>query len=39
MRTASLVKLTLVVSVVSVLVGCTSLFNPTRNVTPPPAEG
>jgi hypothetical protein len=35
MRASSLVKLTLVVGVVSVLVGCTSLFNPNRSVTPP----
>ncbi len=34
MRTARLAKLTLVVALVSVLVGCTSLLNP-RNVTPP----
>ncbi len=34
MRTARLVKLALIVSLVSVLVGCTSLLN-SRNVTPP----
>jgi hypothetical protein len=34
MRTARLAKLTLGIALVSVLVGCTSLWNP-RNVTPP----
>ncbi len=33
-----LVKLTLALSLVSVLVGCTSLFKSSQNVTPPPAE-
>jgi hypothetical protein len=33
MRTARLVKLTLGIALVSVLVGCTALWNP-RNVTP-----
>jgi P pilus assembly chaperone PapD len=37
MRTARLAKLTLGISLVSVLVGCTSLWNP-RNVTPPPLK-
>jgi hypothetical protein len=37
MRTAGLAKLILGIALVSVLVGCTSLWNP-RNVTPPPAE-
>jgi hypothetical protein len=37
MRAASLAKLTLVVGVVSVLVGCTSLWKP-QNVTPPPLK-
>jgi len=35
MRTAALGKLTLGLALVSVLVGCTSLFNSTKNVTPP----
>ena len=37
MRTARLAKLTLGIALVSVLVGCTSLWNP-RNVTPPPLK-
>nr|BAL59285.1 hypothetical protein HGMM_OP3C440 [Candidatus Acetothermum autotrophicum] len=37
MRTARLTKLALVLTIVSVLVGCTSLFK-SHNVTPPPAE-
>ncbi len=35
MRTAGLAKLTLVVGLVSVLVGCTPLFKSSQNVTPP----
>jgi hypothetical protein len=34
MRTARLAKLILGIALVSVLVGCTALWNP-RNVTPP----
>jgi hypothetical protein len=34
MRTARLAKLILGIALISVLVGCTSLWNP-RNVTPP----
>ncbi len=35
MRTSSLAKLTLVIGVVSVIVGCTPLFRSSQNVTPP----
>jgi hypothetical protein len=38
MRTARLAKLTLGISLVSILVGCTALWNPSECYPPPPAE-
>lgn len=37
MYSARLAKFAIVIGIVSVLVGCTSLFK-SQNVTPPPAE-